>query len=302
MNRIIIDTDPGVDDALAIAFALSSPLDVIGISTVFGNSSVADSTQNALTIVDLLEKNTPVYAGARRPMNGKSKRASSHGKNGLGGLELKTNRTQQQAGAQKFIVEQLRSANEPIDIVAIGPATNIALIVKNYPDVVAKIGQVVVMAGVIDAAGNITDKAEFNAYNDPLALQIVLSAPMRTVLIPADVCRKVVFTTDVFDRIRNEGMRDAMLKLTAAYITYYQQNDDFETFEGGVMYDLLAVAYILNPTLFTTINSEVRVNLDGGPDYGMTTLGDSKAESLVARDVDASRVKGLFLATLNGTI
>jgi inosine-uridine nucleoside N-ribohydrolase len=302
MNKVIIDTDPGVDDALALAFALSSQLDVIGITTLYGNSSLADSTANALAIVDLLRRNVPVFSGASRPLRGVARRASSHGKKGLGGLVIDTMKTKEQATAQSFIVEELRKSDMPIDIIVIGPATNIARVVRDYPDVLVKIGQVIIMAGVINSDGNITKKAEFNAYNDPLALRLVLSSPLRTVLIPADVCRQVVFAADVFREINNKSMQESMLKLTNAYIAYYQQNNEFETFDGGVMYDLLTVAYMIDPSIFSVIPVGVTVNVEAGDEYGMTTLSSDDATSLVVRDVDAGRIKELFLGTLNGTI
>ncbi|MBP9690900.1 nucleoside hydrolase [Candidatus Woesebacteria bacterium] len=261
MNKIIIDTDPGVDDALAIMLASASSLDICGITTVFGNSSVTNCTRNALTILQILNSCIPVYKGSNKPIQGKATQASSHGDNGLGGYTLPNLRLKSQGNALRFIEKAVsKYPDKTIDLVALGPLTNIASFGQKYPELINRIRRIIILGGVFNEPGNITPYAEFNTFNDPWALKKVLSFPVEKILIPANVCRKVVFTLEDFQKIQNVNLKLAIQAITQIYIDYYKNDAIYGGFAGGVMYDLLAIAYEVNPNIFVSRNACVSVD------------------------------------------
>lgn len=290
---VIVDTDPGVDDALAIMLAVKSGLDIIGITTTYGNSTVENSTKNALVITELLQADIPVYSGARQPLRGGGRLAQSHGDNGMGGWEAPTRRTAESADAVTFLAGALRQSHRPVDIVAIGPLTNVARLLDEYPESAAKIGQLVIMGGVFEQRGNVTEYAEFNAYNDPAAFDIVLNAPIKRVIVPANVCRKVMLS-DADLAVASGVLAADVRQLARTYIDYYTQATDGQ-FDGGVLYDVLAVMYILDKRVFTTCRRGVVVDTCPGPMYGQTTWRPGGAMCSVVTDVDAPAVKWAFL-------
>lgn len=299
MTKVIIDTDPGVDDALALMMAMCSNLEIIGITTVFGNSSVANSTRNARYITSLFNASIGVYQGASRPSKGRSKRASSHGSSGLGDTDIPSLTTETNISADTFLIQALASTDSPIDIVAIGPVTTIAWLSKKRPDLIKNIGKLIILGGVVDQPGNISQYAEFNAYNDPWALKAVLAALPQSVLIPADVCRNVVFNEATFDKLENPKLRTSIRALTAQYIDYYRNNGEYGRFTGGVMYDLLAICYLLRPDIFETERLRIAVETDPAR-YGETRRSNDGIECTVVRSVDASALEREFITVMNG--
>jgi len=300
MRKIIIDTDPGIDDSIAIAEACYSNLNILGITTVFGNSTVKNSTRNALTILQLLDKNIPVYAGSNKSLFGKTIRAKSQGDNGLGGFRLNNLKYQKQKiEASKFIINQLETnKNKSIDIVAIGPLTNLAIVNKKRPDLLCRVNQLIILAGVFFEKGNISQYAEFNAYNDPFALSEVLNINCGKILIPINICRKVVMRLDDFKKIQNKKIKDSFTKISKLYIKYYENNKKYGGFNGGVMYDLLAISFLIRPNLFKLKKANIEV-MTNKKKYGQTVIKNKKKNCLLVTDVNARGVLSLFFRLIN---
>lgn len=299
MKKLIIDTDPGVDDAIAIALACKANLDLLALTTVYGNATLENTTKNALTILSIMKKHIPVYKGLDKPLAGDGRLSHVHGDNGFGGFKLKNLiSTEEKQPAEDFLIESIK--NNSIDICAIGPVTNIAAIAKKSPGILSKINSLIILGGAVSEKGNVTAYAEFNIYNDPYSLQVILNQQCNTVLIPAEVCRKVTFTLDDFNSIQNEETRETFKQIAKIYIRYYTSKDEFAGFSGGVMYDLLTIAYVLDPSLFEVINAHIEVETKPGTYYGQTRFIEGrKTNCLLATNVNAFKLKELFFKAMN---
>lgn len=303
MKTIILDTDPGVDDALAITLACFSRIRILGITTVYGNATVFDSTRNALTILQILNKNIPVFEGAQVPLLGQNKNATAHGENGLGGFFLSgLRRKKSKMDAISFLIDQLtKRKNKSITIIAIGPCTNVALLAVLRPDLVKKIKELIILGGVFFEKGNISPFAEFNAFNDPYSFQKLLTFNCRKIVIPINICRKVFFTREDFDKIKNKKIKNIFNKISEIYIQYYTSNNPFGSFKGGVMYDLLAIAYLLKPFLFNRKEMIVKIETRSVIKYGKTFISRKGIKNCeVITNVDGQQVKKIFFDTING--
>lgn len=300
-EKIIIDTDPGVDDALAIAFAIKASMPIEAITTVYGNSTVKNSNLNTLTILELLKQDIPVYSGAKSSMVGKTILATSHGQDGLGGFRLSTDLSIKDETALDFYKRILSDTPEgEIIIVAIGPTTNIGLLVRDNPELFAKVRQIIIMGGVFGERGNITDYAEFNVYNDPRALDLILKSGHQNItIVPADICRQVTFTKEVFNQIDNQDLAQGLAKISELYIDYYSNDEKYGGFEGGVMYDLLAIAILVDPTLFTLTEAKVKVEIEDDKRYGLTEIVDGEPNCHVVNAVDVERLKDKYVEVMN---
>lgn len=300
MKKIIIDTDPGIDDSIAIAEACYSNLSILGITTVFGNSTVKNSTINALTILQLLKKNIPVYAGSDKPLFGRTTKAESQGDNGLGGFRLNNLKYQKQKiEASKFIINQLEiNKNKSVDIIAIGPLTNLAIVNKKKPDLLCRVNRLIILAGVFFEEGNISRYAEFNAYNDPFALNEILNINCEKILIPINICRKVIIKLEDFQKIQNKKIKDSFTKISRLYIKYYKDNKEYGGFKGGVMYDLLAISFLIRPNLFKLRMANIEV-MTNKKKYGQTVIKNRKKNCLLVTDVNARGVLSLFFRLIN---
>lgn len=297
MKKIIIDTDPGVDDSLALLLALASKLKIIGITTVFGNSNIDNSTRNALTIMEILKSNIPIYQGASQPLIKKATLAKSHGQNGLGGFSLKNlKRKSENITAVQFLINSLeKSKDKEIDILCLGPTTNLALLKIIRPDLIKKINQIIILGGVFFESGNITSKAEFNVYNDPDALSSVLSFECKKTLIPINICRKVTFTLEDFNKINNPKISSDFKIISKNYIDYYQKDPIYGKFKGGVMYDLLVICYLLNQKIFKSEDKYIKVGSNGQTEI----LKNQKTNCNLIMDVNPKKIRKLFFDTIN---
>jgi|GEM_PF-4704719 len=192
-QKIIIDTDPGIDDALAILFAFAHPgLDVVGLTTVFGNVPVSLATENALRLVELAGVDVPVAPGAAKPLliSPRGHADFVHGEDGFGNTHTPhSSREARKQGAAEFIVEQVRSAPDAVTLVPVGPLTNIALALKLAPDICEKT-RVVLMGGAVNEPGNCSPVAEANIWQDPHAAEIVFAAKWHVTLRPAGKVRR----------------------------------------------------------------------------------------------------------------
>lgn len=300
-EKIIIDTDPGVDDALAIAFGIKALLPILAISSVYGNSTVENCTQNILTILELIDYDVPIYRGSDKPMKGESRLAQSHGDNGLGGFSIQTNRKVPRQPAIEYYQEILGQSDiGDITIVAIGPTTNIGHLIEQSPELFKKIGRIIVMGGVFGEKGNVTPYAEFNVYNDPHALDMLLTSNHpQIIIVPANICRQVMFTQEIFDKITNKKLATGLAKVSQMYIDYYTKNSEYGGFEGGVMYDLLAVALLVEPRLFELNGAKVQVVTDSSDKYGLTEIVQGNPNCKVVSSVNVDKLKELYIRVMN---
>lgn len=295
-RAIIIDTDPGQDDAIAILLALASPeLDVLGITAVAGNVPLALTEQNARKICELAGKTqTPVYAGAAQPLVRPLVTAEYvHGKTGLDGPDLPApSMPLQEEFAVDFIVETIRQRPEKtVTLCALGPLTNIALALAAAPDVAPKIQEIVLMGGGFFEGGNVTPAAEFNIYVDPHAAATVFNAGIPIVMAPLDCTHKALTTHARVDALRakNTPICDA----TADLIDFFERFDeDKYGTDGGPLHDPCVIAYLLQPDLFAGRQCNVSIEIQSELTMGMTVIDwwgvtDRPKNAFVLGNVDA---------------
>jgi pyrimidine-specific ribonucleoside hydrolase len=271
---VIIDTDPGLDDALALLLALGSPeVDLIGVTSVAGNTTLANTTANALRILELAGRtDVPVAAGAARGLIREAPRTAEyvHGSDGLGGLPLPLPSTRPvDAHAVDFIAERLLASAEPVTIVAIGPLTNIALLVATHPAAAARIGRLVVMGGVA-RGGNSTPTSEFNVWTDPEAAHRVFAAGLPLTMVGLDVTDRSVVTPQDVDVLRTGGR---IARFVAEAVDFYSRfhQDRYGTTDT-YQHDALAVAEVIAPGIVHTSHLYVEVEYGQGLTRGTTVV------------------------------
>ena len=275
-TRILFDTDPGIDDACAILLALASPeLSVEGLSVVHGNCSLDQATTNALSVLELAQAGAiPVARGCALPLVQPSLLApETHGNTGLGYAQLPEPRARPvvQHGSD-FLIEKILSSPGEITLVAIGPLTNVALAIRQEPRIVPAIKELIIMGGAIRYEGNTTALAEFNTYVDPHAAHIVYHAGMPTTLVPLDVTYQCVLTKADIQRMRH--IDSPITKLVEEATRFYMEfHDEFQSIDGCVINDPLALALAFAPDLCTYREMPVDVDISGGISMGKT-IGD----------------------------
>lgn len=262
---IIIDTDPGIDDAVALSIALNHPeLTVKLLTTVAGNVNVEKTTRNALTLVSFFDRQVPVAKGADRPLLIQLEDAADiHGESGMDGYEFPLPTVKPlPIHAVEAMKECLLASEEPVTLVPIAALTNIALLFSMYPETKKKIKEIVMMGGTL-ARGNTTTSAEFNTYVDPHAAQMVFQSGVPLTMVGLDVTSTAVLTKKEIDQIQQFGKTGEMFY---ALFNHYR-GGSLQT--GLKMHDVCAIAYLTNPELFTTQLTHVEVALDG-PAAGAT--------------------------------
>ncbi|MGI8625468.1 MAG: nucleoside hydrolase [Geodermatophilaceae bacterium] len=274
LRPLVIDTDPGVDDAIALLVAATSPeVELRAVTTVFGNVSVAQTTENALRILALAGAGEiPVAAGAERPLvHPRPQRAGhAHGPNGLGGVELPpAERSAEQRTAVRFLTDLLHASDSPVTVCAIGPLTNLALLLATDPAAAARIARVVIMGGSYDA-GNVTSTAEFNFWSDPEAAHRVLSSRLQITVVGLDVTRQAAMDAAAVTRIGASGPVGSAASAMLAYRTEARAPA-----QGGprvVVHDALAVLEAITPGTLSTVERRVSVDCGHGSGRGTTTV------------------------------
>lgn len=303
---ILIDTDAGVDDALALILAFRSPeLSVKAITTVAGNVEVKKCTRNVYRILDLLQvKDRPVVAeGARRPLRAPLLIASEvHGKDGLGGVSAnlppvgKIN----PGKAVETILQFCRRYGKRLTIVTVGPLTNVALALKADRQTVLRAGRIISMGGAFHVPGNTGPVAEFNYYVDPDAAHAVLTSGVPVTVIPLDVTHQVVVMRSEMEyraRRRASTVAQTILDMTRDYMLYHRETQGFN---GGYLHDPLAVGVAVDSTLVRTRKVHVDVEAAGSYTRGMTVadfrtrIPRSQRTVDVALKVDRDRFLRLF--------
>lgn len=296
--KIIIDTDPGQDDAVAILLALAAPeaIEVLGITAVAGNVPLALTQKNARIICELAGRpDVRVFAGCDRPMVQPLVTAEHvHGKTGLDGIALPDPTMPLQAThAVDFIVETLRS--QPADTVTLcplGPLTNIATAFRAAPDIVARVQQIVLMGGAYFEVGNITPAAEFNIYVDPEAADIVFKSGVKLTVMPLDVTHRVLTTRPRIEAIRALG--SPVGHAVAQWTDFFERFDMAKYgHDGAPLHDPCVIAYLLAPHLFSGRQINVEIETVSALTRGMTVadwwgVTDRARNAMFMGDVDAA--------------
>ena len=273
-KKIIIDTDPGQDDAVAILLALASTeLQVVGITCVAGNVELELTTINACKICELAGRpDTTVVAGAAKPISRSLVTAKHvHGRTGLDGVDLPTPKMKiSDINAVDFIIETLlNSKNKEITMCALGPLTNLALAIVKEPKIIKKINQIVLMGGGFFEGGNITPAAEFNIFVDPEAASIVVNSGIKIVMMPLDVTHKVLATKSFIEKVSSINSNTSAA--VAGLLNFFGRYDSKKYgSDGAPLHDPNVIAYLLKPDYYRGKNINVEIELGSDLTLGMT--------------------------------
>ncbi|NEW05041.1 nucleoside hydrolase [Paenibacillus sp. SYP-B3998] len=306
MKPIILDVDTGIDDALAISYAVNSPeLELLGLTTCFGNVTVEEATRNTLLVLEHLDSAVPVIPGATKPLFVSRVKANAthiHGEDGIGNTltNLPTRKALSQYAPQ-FIIDQVRSKPHQVTIITVAAMTNLALAIMQAPDIVNLVDNVIVMGGAVKRAGNVTPHAEANIYADPEAADYVFASGIPITLVGLDVTMETLLPKKDVQAWRSKGteLGTLMADMTEFYIDAYE---DFYPGIGGCgLHDPLAVGVAICPDFVTTEPLYVRVDLDGFHSLGRT-IGDLRSKPAhepnmqVCLKVDTERFLEHFLS------
>jgi purine nucleosidase len=321
-RRVIVDTDPGTDDAMAIILALNSPeFKVEALTVVPGNVEAWQGLENALKIVSLAGRcDVVVAAGAQHPLNQKLITAQFwHGKNGLANVELPPSKCKADPRfGPDLIIEMVHKYPHEITLIPVGPLTNIALAVSKDPSIAALVKDIVIMGGSI-SGGNVNGAAEANIYNDPEAAQIVFNAGWMVTMVGSDVGERTLITRKYLAELQasHGPQSDFIAKIADFYLTRSEKSG----YSGAAMYDPLAVGIALDPTLGTLKEMHVDVETKGeftrgetvanrmgsnennvlhGDHYEIEGVVELKPNARVCLASDADRFLNLFISRVKG--
>jgi len=295
VGRVIIDCDPGVDDAAALFLALASrEIDIRGVTAVAGNIPLVRTEANARLICELAGRpDVVVSQGCGRPLlYPKRAGVTVHGKDGLGDIGLPPpSSPPAPKGAVNFIIEEVKAAPGEVTIAALGPLTNLAVALAIAPEIAGQIKQLVFMGGAAFCKGNITQRAEFNFYFDPHAAQAVLASGIPTVMFGLDVTRKAVITRERIDRLKTLGHFGTQI---ADMLTAYSSGDP-------CLHDPCVIAYLIEPDLFSGVKGLCEVDCQSMLALGQSVVSVSQRElagrepnCLVMTEVDDKRLFDLL--------
>jgi inosine-uridine nucleoside N-ribohydrolase len=309
-RKIIIDTDPGVDDAAAILLALASPeISVEAITTVYGNGNIEQCTRNALTLLDIANRNDiPVYAGVNKPLIRDVRYGTYiHGSNAFGGVEFDPpSRDQQPMHAAWAIIDHIKKNPGEITLVALGPQTNVALALSLEPCIADLVEEIVIMGGAVFTYGNATPLASANLWYDPEAANIVYRSAATVVQAGLDVCRDVTFSRDQFQQIKNAGLTvtELLAKITPFLAERYQKTSKSFTTNDYMAYnDVPAIAYLINPGLFDIQEYFVQISTHDEMTRGQTVADITghlgyPPNTKILFNVDSTALKEMFIHRL----
>lgn len=270
MKKVIFDTDPGIDDAMALLFLAKSPeVEIVGITTCFGNGTTDTTTHNALYLCELLGIDAPVAKGAAGPLDGVVRRSADHvhGKDALGDVArpFEPTRTPHDLSADAFIVEMVRRHPHQISIVAVAGLTNLALALRRDPEIAPLVKEVIVMGGAFGLhghSGNVGPVTEANMGSDPRAADEVLGASWPVTLVGLDVTQETVMSAGMVERLgKHGGIEGKFIRDIARF--YLDFHREYEDMTGMFVHDPSAVAYLLDPSIFVTRRGPVRVVCEG---------------------------------------
>ncbi|MBI2172600.1 MAG: nucleoside hydrolase [Candidatus Aenigmarchaeota archaeon] len=299
MKNIIIDTDPGHDDALAIMLAVKSGMfNIRAVTTVAGNSTIENTTRNARYILKLLgREDIPVYSGAEKPLKRELVQAAVHGKSGFEGLDPQNDANLTGNAAEKIISI---AGEGNVTLITLGPLTNIATAIKQNPEAMSKLKEIVMMGGAIRVPGNKSRTAEFNIFVDPEAADIVFRFPAKKTLVPLDACNHVKLQLEDFERIGGK-LREPAIAMMKPYIRNIKNN---EGVSAALMYDPLTIYSIMNPSACMKGLYNVMVETKGELTSGMSVADMrkkcGKPNMTVIERIDSEAFKNDFIRILSG--
>lgn len=302
-RNILIDCDPGHDDAIAILLAAANPsIELVGITTVAGNAEVEKTTLNALKVLELAGAKVPVAQGADRPLVRARETASDiHGETGLDGpLVPRPTQKPLPMHAVDFIIKKCLQAEEKITLVPTGPLTNIAMAIRKEPRILTRVEEIVFMGG--GTFGNWTPAAEFNIYVDAEAAKVVLESGVPLTMVGLDLTHQALATTEVQQQIAQikNPVASFVLELLEFFTKTYR---DTFGFDAAPIHDACCVAYCIDPSLFVTQKWRVDVETKGEFTYGMTVVDvhgvtGRKANAKVAMKLDRERFWSYILEAI----
>ena len=304
MIPLLVDCDPGQDDAIALLLALASPeVEVLGVTTVAGNQIVDKTTINALKVLELAGRtDIPVAAGAARPLVGELVVASdAHGETGLDGPSLPEPKAKPvDAHAVDFLAERLLGPEAPVTLVALGPLTNLALLLALQPDACERVERIVLMGGAF-GPGNMTPSAEFNIWTDPEAAHRVFESGLQVTMVGLDVTNRAVLTQDHAESLRGTGsVGAAVAAMLDFYLGFYLAAYEHG---GAPIHDALAMAHVIRPDVITVEARDTKIEV-AGICRGRTVVDMRRRVELpsgtarVAVDVHVERFRELLLERL----
>jgi inosine-uridine nucleoside N-ribohydrolase len=291
-TKLIIDTDPGVDDAIAILMALASPqIELLGLTTVGGNVPLARTTRNALALLQAAgRRDIPVAKGAARPLRGKFRYAPQfHGPGGLSRRLPEPTVGPIDLGAVQFLNDRLTQQLGEAVLVALGPLTNLARLLWEYPDALEQAKNIVVMGGAVNTPGNVTPRAEFNFYCDPAAAEIVLSSGQPITVVDLAACRQVGINREQAMGLHSDHpIGRLMLEMLQGWFGKDPGRQRFE------FYDPLALAIALEPAIATVAKVDLDVGLEENESWGETSETGGPGEITLPLEVDSGRFFSLM--------
>jgi purine nucleosidase len=269
MKKVIFDTDPGIDDAMALWFLKKAPeVEIVGVTTSFGNGAIDTTTRNALYICEQFGIQAPVAMGAAQPLAGQAGAwpAHVHGDDALGGVArtFEPAKSPQGLSADAAIVDMVRRYPHQISFVAVAPLTNLALALRRDPAIASLVKEVIVMGGALGFrghSGNVGPVTEANIGRDPLAADEVLGAPWPVTLVGLDVTEDTIMPAEMLERLGRQGAEGRFIREIAGF--YLDFHREFEGLDGIFVHDSSAVACLLDPSIFVTRRGPIRVVRDG---------------------------------------
>lgn len=315
MHKVIFDTDPGVDDAMALLFLHNHPeIDLIGITTVFGNASIETTTRNALFLKREWGIGAPVAKGDGKTYNPMRNPIDwpvmIHGHDGLGNIDVPEtiDLPLDPRPAHCFIIDTVRANPGEVTLIAVGRMSNLAYALKEDPEIAGLVKQVIIMGGAFDVPGNITPAAEANIHGDPEAADIIFTTPWKVTIVGLDVTMKTIMTAEYLADMAKSGEKSVQLlsDLSQYYIEFYKSRVGIA---GMAVHDSTACVYLVRPDLFTLRGGPVRVVCGGiadgqtiqAPDSGRKFVGsawDGQPSQWVCTDVRSGEVIEVIRAAL----
>ena len=304
-RKVILDVDPGIDDAVALTLALFDPqLEVVAVTAVAGNVSAEQATRNVQAVIEQLDPPRWPRIGAATapehhlPADG----AYLHGADGLGQTNFQVAELHHQHLAEKVISDEIRAAPEAVTIIALGPLTNIARAFRRDPVLASMVGQIIIRGGTVSGPGNVTPAADFNIYCDPVAAREVIRSATTKTMIPLDASNQIVLTYDLLDQLPDESTKaGSFLRRLLPY--YFRSHRQELALEGIHLHDVVALVAATHPELFTTEAMAGDVETTGEVTLGATvfdrrSLPQWRANMEVATKVDQAAVMDCILRGL----
>ncbi|MCL6285548.1 nucleoside hydrolase [Ruegeria sp. 2012CJ41-6] len=298
--KVILDTDPGIDDALAIAYAAAAPeIDLVGLTTIYGNADISRASRNARYLADLLKLDIPVARGAEAPLGATHFQPSGHlhGSQGFGDVtEIPDLGVEHAEPAAEFLLRMAREHGEDLTIIALGPLTNIAEALALDPEFSRMPGRVIVLGGAVAGPGNATDAAEANMLSDPLAADAVFASGLPITLVGLDVTLKPLYG------IADFAVLSAASPMVGGFLNRAVQSHlNFFCVTLGIdgcgLQDPTAVVACTHPDLFEMVESGIRVPSDGDR-AGATEPAEDRPRVSVCRDMDTQAVMHLLTSRI----